>query len=169
MKKVIFLDIDGVLNSDSWNNSHQNEINQGILVDKEKIRLLGILINDTDAKVTLHSGWKFWFDCDLNPLRKEAEILKNLLEIEGIYMEGLTPDYTTEEIRRTKKFGLVKANEILGWLEEHNDVREWIVIDDLDLQNEEIEKHQIRTCACVGLTMDDIQQGKKLLISNFSL
>ncbi len=69
----------------------------------------------------------------MNPLRKEAEILKNLLETEGIYMEGLTPDFTTEEIRRTKKFSLVKANEILGWLEEHNDVREWIIIDDLDL------------------------------------
>lgn len=26
MNKVIFLDIDGVLNSNSWNNSHQKEI-----------------------------------------------------------------------------------------------------------------------------------------------
>ncbi len=55
MKKVIFLDIDGVLNSDMWNDSHQDEISHGILVDKEKIELLGILIKDTDAKVILHS------------------------------------------------------------------------------------------------------------------
>lgn len=40
MNKVIFLDIDGVLNSGSWNESHQREISDSILVDEEKVRLL---------------------------------------------------------------------------------------------------------------------------------
>lgn len=54
MNKVIFLDIDGVLNSNSWNNSHQKEISDGNLIDEEKIRLLGILIRNTEAKIILH-------------------------------------------------------------------------------------------------------------------
>ena len=38
-QKIIFLDIDGVLNSSSWNAVHQMEICDGTLVDKDKICL----------------------------------------------------------------------------------------------------------------------------------
>lgn len=39
--KVIFLDIDGVLNSNFWNDTHQREISDGTLIDEEKVMLLG--------------------------------------------------------------------------------------------------------------------------------
>ena len=48
--KIIFLDVDGVLNSDSWNQEHENEIKNGILIDKEKIEILSKLIKTTGAK-----------------------------------------------------------------------------------------------------------------------
>ncbi len=161
--KVIFLDIDGVLNSNFWNDAHQREISDGSLIDEEKIHLLGRLIKSTNAKVILHSGWKFWFDSNMNPLRKEAENLKNMLKKEGVELEGMTPDYTTEEIRKSKKFSLVKADEILAWIAEHDSMDAWIVIDDLDLHNEEIKKHQIRTDANVGLTVEDVREAEKML------
>lgn len=41
--KVIFLDIDGVLNSNFWNDTHQREISDGTLIDEEKVMLLGNL------------------------------------------------------------------------------------------------------------------------------
>ena len=31
MKKIVFLDIDGVLNSNFWNENHQKEISDGTL------------------------------------------------------------------------------------------------------------------------------------------
>ena len=40
-------------------------------------------------------------------------------------IDGLTPDLTTEEIIRSKKFSLVKAEEILFWLKTNNDVLGW--------------------------------------------
>ena len=166
MEKVIFLDIDGVLNSNFWNDNHQNEISDGTLIDEEKIKLLGNLVRSTDAKIILHSGWKFWFDSYLNPLREEAAKLKNLLLEEGIYIEGVTPDFSTDEIRRTKKFSLVKAKEVLGWLDKHNDVSEWIVIDDLDLHSAEIEKFQIKTNASIGLTIENVNEAKMLLMTS---
>ena len=98
--KIIFLDIDGVLNSDLWNASHQKEIRDGTLIDEEKVMLLGQLIRSTNARVVLHSGWKFWFDCEGAPLRKEAERLICILAKEGIKVGGVTPDHTTEEIRK---------------------------------------------------------------------
>ena len=116
MRKVVFLDIDGVLNSNFWNENHQREISDGTLIDESKIKLLCKLIEKTGAEIILHSGWKYWFDPNLKPLRREAENLRILLEKEGVAIAGVTPDHATEEIRKTKKFSLVKADEILAWL-----------------------------------------------------
>ena len=85
---------------------------------------------------------------------------------EGIQIDGITPDLTTEEIRRTKKFSLVKAEEILLWVKMHEDIRGWVVIDDLDLHNETIEVHQVKTDATVGLTVEDVEKSKKILQIN---
>lgn len=51
MCNIIFLDIDGVLNSDKWRYEHEKEIKEGILIDAEKIHLLGQLVENTDAKI----------------------------------------------------------------------------------------------------------------------
>ncbi|MCH5271555.1 MAG: hypothetical protein J1E83_12535 [Lachnospiraceae bacterium] len=164
MNRVIFLDIDGVLNSNFWNDSHQREISDGTLIDVEKVKLLSRLVKSTNAKIVLHSGWKHWFDQDLKPLRLEAEKLRMMFEREGLLLEDITPDHSTEEIRRSKKFSLVKAGEILAWLAEHGDVDSWIVMDDLDLHNTEIEMHQVKTDPSVGLTVDDVHKAEKMLL-----
>ena len=140
MEKIIFLDIDGVLNSNFWNASHQREISDGTLIEEEKVALLGTLVKRTDAKLVLHSGWRVWFGEGMQPARKEAKRLVEMLKAYGMELTDVTPDLTTEEIRRTKKFSLVKAQEILAWLEQHPQVGTWIVLDDLDLHNETIAR-----------------------------
>ena len=109
MSRVIFLDVDGVLNSNFWNDRPQKEISDGTLIDEEKTKILGPMIKRVGAKIVLHSGWRFWFDDDMKPLRPEATRLVEMLRREGLSLEGRTPDLTTEEIRRNKKFSLVKA------------------------------------------------------------
>ena len=79
MKKIIFLDIDGVLNSNFWNGQHQREISDGTLIDRDKIKLLAEIVKQTNANVVLHSGWRFWFGTDLKPNREEAERLASKL------------------------------------------------------------------------------------------
>ena len=165
MNRIIFLDIDGVLNSNFWNDSHQREISDGTLVDAEKVKLLSMLVKRTNAKIILHSGWKYWFDQDLKPLCLEAENLAMLFKREELLIGDITPDHSTEEIRRNKRFSLIKASEILAWLEEHEDVDNWVVIDDLDLHSEEIEKHQVKTDPSIGLTIDDVYKAEKILKS----
>lgn len=163
MSNIIFLDIDGVLNSNFWNADHQREISDGTLIDEEKIKLLASLVKKTNSKIILHSGWRTWFDPELKPLRNEAAKLIELLEKEGLHLDGSTPDLTTEEIRKTKKFSLVKAGEILLWLKTHNDVNNWVVLDDLDLHNAQIEKHQVKPDQAVGLTIADVEKAVKIL------
>lgn len=163
MSKVLFLDIDGVLNSNFWNDSHRAEISDGTLIDAGKIKLLSHLIKETGAEIILHSGWRFWFDTKLKPLRTEAAKLTELLAKENLYISGMTPDLTTEEIRRTKKFSLVKADEILLWIGLHNSVARWVVLDDLDLHNEQIKRHQVKTDPTIGLTLENVKQAIKIL------
>lgn len=164
MSRVIFLDIDGVLNSNFGNNGHQIEISDGTLIDEEKIKLLAYLVRETDSEIILHSGWRFWFDFELKPLCREANKLVELLEKEDLYINGVTPNLTTEEIRETKKFSLVKADEILLWIDLHNDVTEWVVLDDLDLHNAKIEQHQVKPDQTVGLTLENVKQAVKILL-----
>lgn len=163
MSKICFLDIDGVLNSQFWNDSHQREISEGKYIDVDKVKLLGLLIHNTGAKLVLHSGWRFWFDDKLKPLRAEAANLVRLLAEENMTLYDMTPDLTTEEIRATKKFSLVKAKEILTWLEMHPDTDAWVVLDDLNLNHDIIAAHQVRTDADVGLMMEDIRAAEGIL------
>ena len=163
MNKIVFLDIDGVLNSSAWNESHQDEIKKGILIDRQKVTLLASLVKKTGARIILHSGWRYWFDNKLKPLRIESEYLIEFLQQEGLSIEGVTPDLTTEEIRTTKKFSLVKADEILLWLKQNENVASWVVFDDLDLHNVEVEQYQVKTDYMVGLTYFDIEKAEEIL------
>ena len=75
----------------------------------------------------------------------------------------MTPDLTTDEIRKTKKFSKVKADEILMWLKNRPDVYSWVVLDDLELRNDKIEKHQVRTDAEHGLMETDVEKALGIL------
>ena len=81
---------------------------------------------------------------------------------EDMIISGVTPDLTTEEIRKAKKFSLVKADEILTWLKE-NPSDNWVVLDDLDLNNPEIQSHQVKTDPEVGLTDQDVEKAITIL------
>ena len=164
MSRILFLDIDGVLNSNFWNDTHQIEISDGTLIDEDKIKLLAQLVKRTKAKIILHSGWRFWFDSELKPLRIESQRLIELLTKEDLSIDGLTPDLTTEEIRNNKRFSMVKADEILLWLKLHDEVISWVVLDDLDLNNTQIEQHQVKPNQKIGLTIDDINKAEQILL-----
>jgi len=46
----------------------------------------------------------------------------------------------------------------------NEDIGGWVVIDDLDLHNELIEVHQVKTDASVGLTIEDVERAEKILV-----
>ena len=160
--KVIFLDVDGVLNSEMWNEKHRNEVQNGVCIDESKVELLTMIIKKTGAVIVLHSGWRFWLGDKLESLNREAEFLLSLLKKHGIEIYDITPDFSTEEIRRTKKFSLVKAGEIIDWIRVHH-VTEYLILDDLDLYLDEIVPYQIRTNPATGLTGQDAEKAIEML------
>ena len=153
MSSTIFLDIDGVLNT----------VPPQRPIEPEKVKLLAQIVHTTGAKIILHSGWRVWFDNRMLPLRDESADLVRLFAQEGLTLSGMTPDLTTEEIRRTKKFSLVKAAEILAWLNDHPGVQHWLVLDDLDLRNNAVAAHQVTPISSLGLTENDIPAAIRML------
>lgn len=155
---VVFLDVDGVLNSNGL-----IECNENLILGKKYFKRLYKLVKETNANIVLHSGWRFWFDENMYPTTPEAQLLIDLLHECGMNLYDKTPDFSTKEIKETRKFSLVKAQEILAWLRMHNDIKSYVVLEDLELKNEEIRKHQIKTDSSNGLSDADVEQAIQIL------
>ena len=151
--KVIFLDIDGVLNSKEFLKNNQNEV-----IDRSSVSILKKVIDKTGAVIVMSSGWRLWFDDNMMPEDGYSQCLYDILCEFDIKLFGKTPDFSTNEIRTKKTFSHVKAKEITAWLSEHKNFDKYVVLDDLLLKSEEINSHLIRTNAQVGITEDDAKR-----------
>ena len=104
--KVIFLDIDGVLNCKQTPNPRKFPF----IVDPVLLKRLNDLLKLTDAQVVLTSNWRY------DPAGMFSA------KHYGIPFIDTTPDLPKEPRR----------NPILDWLRRHPDVERFIVIDDED-------------------------------------
>jgi len=152
--KVIFLDVDGVLNA-------AEDKDQAI--DRHAVGILKRVIDETGAEVVLSSGWRFWFDDDMEPREGQAQCLCGILNEYGITLLDKTPDFSTEEIRETRTFSHVKAQEIRAWLKAHPQTEEYVVLDDLDLRDDEVNAHRICVNGRVSLTDADARCAVEML------
>ena len=57
MRKIIFLDIDGVLNPKWWDSDKQSD-NYGRLFDAKAVANLAKIIEETGAEIVISSMWK---------------------------------------------------------------------------------------------------------------
>ncbi len=104
--KVIFLDIDGVLNCKKTPNPRKLPY----IVDTKLLERFESLLERTGAKVVLSSTWRY----DPAGLFSAKHW--------GIPFVAVTPDMPTQPRRE----------EVLAWLNEHPDVDRYAVIDDED-------------------------------------
>ena len=101
MMKVLFLDIDGVLNrqipdvSLLGDEERQKPDGQNEEIEEDKMALLSRLVRETGAVVVLHSGWRFRFDENGNPLHPAAKRLCSLMQSMACHFMGSPPIYQT--------------------------------------------------------------------------
>lgn len=132
--KVIFLDIDGVLNSDEYIDKikklNVNTIKRKVSVNK--ISLLKKAVDATGARVVLTSSWRY---------RRDGTLLKSLLSKYGILADS-TPFLDN-------KRGL----EINKYLSDNPLVDRYVILDDeiFDSYDEELIKHLIKISDKNGL------------------
>lgn len=110
--KIIFLDIDGVLNS------RQYDLTRGEgdgNIDQSRLPLLKQLTDRTGAKIVLTSTWRIHLGTD-----ETGREMEEVFRQGGITLYDKTPEMQND---RTK--------EISAWLERHPEVTAFVIIDDI--------------------------------------
>ena len=139
--KVIFLDVDGVLNS---NTSKSCSPNGYLGVSDKYVKRLKRIVNDTGAKVVLSSDWKMARDRDYTYLTQKLWFKG------GIRIHSQTPNIEREK----------RGREIYEWLYAHPSIDEYIIIDDEVFTDfffyDELINHLLLINPEVGLTDDNV-------------
>ena len=133
--KVIFLDIDGVLNCSKTSNPRKFPY----VVDRRLLTRLQKLLDRTGAKVVLTSSWR------LDPVGLFAA------RHAGVPFIGTSPDKPRSP----------RCKEILDWLSEHPRVTRYAVIDDEDDELDELPLFQ--PSSKTGITMEIVTGVEKYL------
>lgn len=136
--KVIFLDIDGVLNEAG---SKSRSPHGFIGVDDDKVAILKQIVDVTGAAIVLSSTWKKGWSANPDEIDDDAVYLNKKLARHGLRIIDKTIDDTWN-----RGFG-VKA-----WLGTHT-VEAWLVLDDdifEDFEREEIMPHFVQTSFLYG-------------------
>lgn len=100
--KVLFLDVDGVLNSRSTTNFHDL-----YPIDPYMAFLVGRIQLQTGCEVVLSSSWKNHPDGVQNVSKRVVQLLDKTPNVEG-----------------------VRGNEIQAWLDKHPEVDKYAILDD---------------------------------------
>ena len=159
--KVIFLDIDGVLNC-STSKSHCVEDNGRVIkgIDSDKVKRLAKIVEATGAQIILSSDWKDgWRKYYASQKPSHAKYLDNHLYKKGkLTIKDKTPN--------TNKGTWFRGEEILTYLRSHSDITDYVILDDTffeDFSIKEIEEYLVLTDYKVGLTDTDVEKAIKIL------
>lgn len=149
--KVVFLDIDGVLNNEGYlSKVAAGRSSAGIGLrsfDPDSIDQLNRFLKETGASVGISSTWRYMHDIDS---------FRELFKLSGLPADsiiGTTPK--TMEGHR--------GQEISGWLREHPEVTSYVIVDD----DSDMESYQrprfVQTTWARGLRSEHVDRMITLL------
>ncbi len=150
--KIIFLDIDGVLNSDDY---IERQINRGIhcLVGTEILdtcardRLKLFLSENLDVKLVISSSWRWW---DVKTTKEK--FMKTRMCTLVPYIVGVTPRFFSNRSR---------GREIDFYIKKHH-IKDYVIIDDEDYDIHQ-KDHLVQTTYEHGLTEEHYKDIKRIL------
>lgn len=173
MKKVIFLDVDGVLNSD-------RTLYEDISLEDNLILNLKEIVNKTKAKIILSSSWRLSTEAIAKLMDK---LDKFGLVISGMTCDGVDLDWLEKyEFDATKKYLDTKFDydenrqikitrdrgaEIFKWLHDHDDCAYVILDDEIeDIKPYFNESAIVKTSYKTGLAKEDVKKAIQILNKN---
>ncbi len=133
--KVIFLDCDGCLNTAYSKSKFEGYTG----FDDDKLERLKQIVDATSAKIVISSTWRLGYNKDGHRLYKFSEYMKNKFTEHGMEIYDVTPDNGHN--------GMFRGTEIKDWLSKHDDVENFIIIDDenFDFSYEKLGSKWIQT------------------------
>ena len=136
--KIIFLDIDGVLNSVQYDRSRSHE--QGN-IDETRLPLLKEVVDETQALIVLSSSWrKHWSkeSCQCDNIGKELNDMFSKYQL-SIYDRTTCSDNND------------RADEIRMWLQQHESTTAYAILDDIALGwGADLQEHLVKTNSRIG-------------------
>ena len=144
--KIIFLDIDGVLNSENYYKKVDRTKKDWNKFNPLAVEMIRRLIEEFDASIVISSTWRYG-------LVKE---LKNELIKSGL-VKYLHKDWKTPEIYPSHR-----GEEINLWLDNHSEVIDYVIIDDDENILEEQKNWFIRTDINVGMTEEHYYKAREI-------
>ena len=157
MRKIVFLDIDGVLNTER----HQNHCKMegippvdefGYAFDAEAVDNLAAILTATGAEIVVSSSWKFYGMEALRGIWNERGLPGVILDItpNGVSDEMLL-NADPESIERITG----KGYEIKEWLSKYGEhVSHYAIIDDEDVILPEQHPYFVQTNPWKGITKE---------------
>ena len=137
--KVIFLDIDGVLNSDAYDHERDRTVQGNI--DVTRLPLLRRIVEATGAKIVLTTSWRRHWDPDPRKLDDVGRELVEILGSVGLSVWDKTPDYD----------GYNRDCEVRDWLKAHEgEVEGFVILDDIRWGWGELNAHLVLTSPRLG-------------------
>ena len=131
--KIIFLDIDGVLNSEMYKASSSKDG----YIDLSRVKLLADIVNATGAKIVLTSSLRIEWEKDSERCDKDGKYINQCLDRYGLSIMDKTP-FTSFFAERRK--------EILSWISNHrSEVESFVIIDDMQDRWEELSSRVVNT------------------------
>ena len=154
-RKIIFLDCDGVINSIQWEAVRKDMPPASVIDDAVDPRCLERIVsicNETMAKIVISSDWRInW------------PFARTRLERAGI-PEGMIIDRTPLLNVFPGKHHYSRGEEIQAWLDAHDDVYDYIIIDDReDFLPNQIRLHLVHINNWGGITEKDRQTAIEML------
>lgn len=118
--KILFLDIDGVLNSKRYDESRS--LDSSFNIDETRLPLVKEIIDRTGALIVLSSTWRRKLYDDMRPKNGEGTRLLLTFEQYSLKLSYKTPEFD-EHISR--------SDEIRAWLSAHDgEIESFVIIDD---------------------------------------
>ena len=148
--KVIFLDFDGVLNSRRYIESRGE---YGVIIDPSRMWLLKQIVDETKAKIVLSTSW-----------REHWAKTPDKSTDTGRQINAIFSNFGLEIFDKTPSVCLCREEEIKSWLDEHEETKNFVVLDDMFLSADFLEGHFIRTSNYFdGLDGEDVRAAIEIL------
>lgn len=164
MRKVIFLDIDGVLNTKWWYTQMDRNTPKdkyGYAFDPNAVANLKRIIDETGADIVISSSWKSYGLSELEDMWQDRGLPGKLI--------GITPNSVSDEMLLNADLDhmelfSIRGMEIKEWLSKNGKrVGNYVIIDDMDNMLPEQQSHFVQINSEVGISKDDVKNVIKIL------
>ena len=148
--KVIFLDIDGVLNSHNYVAASGG---RGVIIDPTRMILLKQIVDATGAEIVLSTSWREHWEKD-----------ESLCDESGRQINRIFEKYGLKILDKTPKLRIGREIEIEEWMKEQKGIENFVVLDDKILSDRFMMGHFIKTSEYYdGLDEADVRKAIEIL------